>query len=240
MPTASRGGQRPARHAARAIAKHEVEAHQRESRRRMRARETLRVRQRIGTVREQRDIRTVAAEAGEIPGTVHVGDGLESADDQCGEQHRQQHETGRSPPRAQTGNHERQRPQHQRRRRHTANDPAAAGVQQSACPPFAAAGAQPLRRVALKYHSRAITRSREKTSSAPKAMVKASRGHHRCRRQNSGLPYAGGARSRARGRGVGDLGFGPSRLRRNLSGGSVATGLLQDMTSKVARCVSVG
>ena len=84
--------------ATRAIAKHEVETHQRKSGRRVRARETLRVRHRIRPIGEQGDIRTVTAESGEVPRTVDVGDGLEAADDQRGEQHRQQYEAGLSTP----------------------------------------------------------------------------------------------------------------------------------------------
>ena len=56
----------------------------------------LRPRQAVGPVAEQRDIRPVAAELGQIPRAVDVGDHLEQADDAGRQQQRHEYESARS------------------------------------------------------------------------------------------------------------------------------------------------
>ena len=68
-----------------AIHQQEIERHQGEARRGMRARKAGGARQRIRPVLEQVDIRMNAAKSGDIARAVHVGDDLEDADDRGAE-----------------------------------------------------------------------------------------------------------------------------------------------------------
>lgn len=136
-------GQRPARAPARAVAEQEIAEQQRESRCRMRARKALGVRQGIGPVGEQPDVRPVSAEAGEVPGTIDVGHGLQSTDHARREHQCQERERRGPPPVPQLRLQQRSTPDDQRRGRDRPNQPATTGVQHVACPPGSARPTQP-------------------------------------------------------------------------------------------------
>ena len=99
-PQRDSGGEEDASQPWPGVEKHEIEGHQRETRRGMRAREAPPARKAIRPVLEQLHVWMGAAESLEVPRTVDVGCELESADDRCAQRHANDEIGGFSPVRA--------------------------------------------------------------------------------------------------------------------------------------------